>query len=187
MSITPTVVRMNVVRDLEFDNEEYAFGTPCYPNLPTRGSDCEYRLVITKRESSGEVYYNVATKLSEGDLFPSPVPDFMAMGVGTDEPLGGAFYLGETGSSVFRTYDEAVEVYNKIVKRMTNDINETFFGLNNLPTRQMMCKECFEVYDWTLADDGRRDPYAPGIGALETKVKPWAPFDECLCLTHIYK
>lgn len=176
--VTPKPVLMNMKRDQEFDSEEYAFGAPCYPNLPERQDGYEYRLVITKREFMHSIYYNVAAKLSPGDMFPKPVPDSF---IGERKPAGASHVLSLGGgeSSVFDSYEKAAEVYNKVVQEMQKEVDTwNIRVLKNTP-REMMCRRCLNTFEWVVTDGEMTPPRR--VIQDQVKVKPWGYYDDCLC------
>lgn len=173
---------MNVQRDATFDNEEYAFGVPCYPNIPNLGDDREYRLVIAKREFMGVTHYNVAVKISAGDMFPKPVLDSYIK-----EPVEGAtdFLTLDGGiSSVFDSYDDAAKMYALVVKEMQSSIERVKSAFGSLGVREMMCKECSITHRWSGSEYGM-EAHSPRVIEGHTKVMPLNIYDECLCVKHI--
>lgn len=176
--VTPKPVSMNVKRDKEFDLEEYTFGTPCYPNIPEREDGYEYRLVITKREFMSSIYYNVAAKLSPGDLFPKPVPDSL---VGGAKPSGASRVLSLNGgtSSVFESYDKAAEAYSKVVKVLFAELDTWNIRMLKTMPREMMCRKCLNTFEWVVVDGDMTAPR--NVIEEQVKVKPWCYYDDCLC------
>jgi hypothetical protein len=176
--VTTKPVSMNVKRDQEFDLEEYTFGTPCYPNLPQLGDNYEYRLVITKREFMSSIYYNVAAKLSPGDMFPKPVPDSF---IGGGKLPGASRVLSLSGgtSSVFDSYEKAAEVYNKVVQEMQKEVETWNLRMLKTMPREMMCRRCLNTFEWVAISGNMLPP--KGVIRDETKIKPWGYYDDCLC------
>ena len=176
--VTPNTGFMDVKRDQEFDLEEYAFGTPCYPNIPKREDGYEYRLVITKREFMSSIYYNVAAKLSPGDMFPKPVPDSF---IGVGRPTGASRVLSLSGgeSSVFDSYEKAAEVYNKVVQKLQEELDTWNMPMLKTMPRELICLRCLNTFEWVVVDGDMTAPRSVIEG--EAKVKPWRYYDHCIC------
>lgn len=179
-------VLMNVKRDPEFDLEEYSFGAECFP---IDGMD--YRLVVAKRydEYAKKDYYVVSTKAHENDMFPKPVPDFMA--VSWEDELEGRMLttaekqLGDTGASLWETYEEAAEAYRKIAYRMGQEKRDAEVRGLLKGVRKVTCRSCGAE---------KERPYDPATAMYATgsddgsmyaiKVRPYALTDSGICSEH---
>lgn len=170
-------VLMNVQKDPEFDLEEYSFGVSCYP-IP----DLDYRLVISKRleEKEKKTYYVVSTKANENDMFPKPVPDFAA--VSWEDELesrvvpSAKWQLGDTGASLWETYEEAAEMHRRIAYRMTQDKRDAEVRGLLRRTRKVSCRSC-----GAEADNTQNEHTGVMMGV---RVRPYALTDSGLCRAH---
>ena len=183
MSMTTPAIRLyaSPFYDQSFNTEEYEFGTPCYPNIPTQ---FEYRLTISHHKSmAGQIFFVVVARGSAGDIVPIPIPDYMAMDATHFSP----YTLGFTGASLFETYEEAAEHYRLISKKMLSEIKLVFNHRTAAAVdldREFMCRSCVKTSPWAIGPDGDRVPI-PATGMVNARVKPWAYYDEADCYEHI--
>lgn len=179
-------VLMNVKRDPEFDLEEYSFGAECFP---IDGMD--YRLVISKRfdEYAKKDYYVVSTKAHENDMFPKPVPDFMA--VSWEDELDSIAFtsaekqLGDTGASLWETYEEAAEAYCKIAYRMSQEKRDAEVRGSLKKVRKVSCRSCGAEKDRPYDHESALHVAEIDGGPMfAVKVRPYALTDSGICREH---
>ena len=179
-------VLMNVKRDPEFDLEEYSFGVECFP---VDGMD--YRLVITKRydQQAKKDYYVVSTKAHENDMFPKPVPDFMALS--WEDELEGRMLvpaekqLSDTGASLWETYEEAAEMHRKIAYRMSQEKRDAEVRGLLSGIRKVSCRTCGAEKDRPLDYETGEYVYEIDGGPMfAVKVRPYALTDSGICSEH---
>lgn len=180
-------VLMNVQRDPDFDFEEYSFGVECFP-VP----DLDYRLVISKRlaEKEKKTYYVISAKANENDMFPKPVPDFYSVSW-EDEldsvPLVQAkWQLGDTGASLWETYEEASEMYRKIAYRMTQEKRDAEVRGFLRKVRKVSCRSCGGEADWPYSEEEEKHVmYSLDNGPmLAVRARPYALTDSGICRAH---
>lgn len=179
-------VLMNVQRDPDFDFEEYSFGVECFP-VP----DLDYRLVISKRlaEKEKKTYYVISAKANENDMFPKPVPDFYSVSW-EDEldsvPLVQAkWQLGDTGASLWETYEEAAEAYRKIAYRMTQEKRDAEVRGLLRKVRKVTCRSCGAEKDRPYDHESALYVAETEDGPMNAvKIRPYALTDSGICREH---
>lgn len=177
MSTTTLPVKLyaSPLYEKSFNTEEYEFGTPCYPNIPI---DSEYRLTISRHMSmAGQIYFVVVARGSAGDIVPIPVPDYMAADATSFSP----YTLGDTGASLFQTYEEAAEHHRLISKKLISEVRLIYrHRAATELVRMFMCRSCTRITPWATDSDGNKLP-EPADGMVNARVKPWSYYDEADC------
>lgn len=173
----PVKLYASPLYEQSFNTEEYEFGTPCYPNIPT---GFEYRLTISRHKSmSSRIFFVVVARGSAGDVVPIPVPDYMAV----DATNFSSYTLGDTGASLFETYEEAAEHHRLISKKLISEIKLIYNHRTAAAVeldRMFMCRSCVRTSPWAKDSDGSQIP-EPANGMVNARVKPWAYYDEADC------
>ncbi len=178
-------VRMNVLKDPEFDLEEYEFGVSCFDIIPT----LDYRLTIVKRQDHKKnTYYVVSTKALTEDIFPKAVPYSYIEDV-EDEFDGPApkaeFMLADTGAYLYEDYEDAAEVYRRTAYRMTREIQMSKVRKTKSKIRHITCRNCGVEREWPIDEtDGTRIPSFLGGPMTGVTIRPYMETDTGVCSEH---
>lgn len=179
-------VRMNVLKDPEFDLEEYEFGVSAFDIYP----GLEYRLAIVKRANhdKSKVYYVVSTKALVADMFPKAVPYSYVEEIEDefDEPAPKAdLMLADSGAYLYENYDDAAEVYRRTAYRMTRDIQMSKIRRAKSQVRHITCRTCGIEQEWPIdPDDNSRVPTFVGGPMSGVTIRPHMETDSGICSEH---
>ncbi len=179
-------VRMNVLKDPDFDLEEYEFGIPAFDVL----TGLDYRLVIVKRagHDQNKVYYVVSTRALVADMFPKAVPYSYVEEIEDefDEPAPiDKLMLADSGAYLYENYDDAAEVYRRTAYRMTREIQMAKIRKTASKIRHITCRTCGAEQEWPIdPHDNSRVPSFVGGPMTGVTIPPHMETDSGICQEH---